>query len=249
MYTLLLFCKKLTLFVLFKILLCFFHEIFCCEAVLIFSEVHHIIIQFREVGIGKIAFCKKLAELSVEKAYNAQMLVQRGCADLTQSNGIPLSFQDVLHFIVRSVLIIKSQIAGEILRDYPVLNVLTDHLTVYGFSKDLINLDQTGKILPASGCGKDLSVYGILHPVEIFSAKLQIGDHRRMNSLLIGVFLPYIKVCLHIDLLDAVQSNHIKFPDGFVIFWRVACCDDYPAFRHLLVSEGFSLKELQHHRR
>ena len=61
-----------------------------------------------------------------------------------------------------------------------------------------------------------------------------------MNSLLIGVFLPYIKVCLHIDLLDTVQSDHIEFPDGFVIFWRVACCDDYPAFRHLLVSEGFS---------
>ena len=69
-----------------------------------------------------------------------------------------------------------------------------------------------------------------------------------MNSLLIGVFLPYIKVCLHIDLLDTVQSDHIEFPDGFVIFRRVACCDDYPAFRHLLVSEGFSLKELQHHR-
>ena len=177
------------------------------------------------------------------------MLVQGSCVNLAQSDGIPLSFQDVFHLIVRSVLIIKSQIAGEILRDHPVLNVLADHLTVYGFSKDLINLDQTGKILPASGCGKDLSVYGILHPVEIFSAKLQIGDHRRMNSLLIGVFLPHIKVCLHIDLLDTVQSDHIEFPDGFVIFWRVACCDDYPAFRHLLVSEGFSLKELQHHRR
>ena len=70
-----------------------------------------------------------------------------------------------------------------------------------------------------------------------------------MNSLLIGVFLPYIKVCLHIDLLDTVQSDHIEFPNGFVIFWRIACCDDHPAFRHLLVSEGFSLKELQHHRR
>ena len=96
------------------------------------------------------------------------MLVQGGCTDLAQSNGIPLSFQDVLHFIIRSVFIIESQIAGKILRDHPVLNVLADHLTVYGFSKDLINLDQTRKILPASGCGKDLSVYGILHPVEIF---------------------------------------------------------------------------------
>ena len=176
------------------------------------------------------------------------MLVQGSCVNLAQSDGIPLSFQDVFHLIVRSVLIIKSQIAGEILRDHPVLDVLADHLTVYGFSKDLINLDQTGKILPTSGCGKDLSVYGILHPVEIFSAKLQIGDHRRMNSLLVGVFLPYIKVCLHINLLDTIQSDHIEFPDGFVIFRRVACCDDYPAFRHLLVSEGFSLKELQHHR-
>ena len=71
------------------------------------------------------------------------MLIQRGRADLTQGNGIPLSFQDVFHFIIRSVLIIKSQIAGEILRDHPVLDVLADHLTVYGFSKDLINLDQT----------------------------------------------------------------------------------------------------------
>ena len=177
------------------------------------------------------------------------MLVQGSCVNLAQSDGIPLSFQDVFHLIVRSVLIIKSQIAGKIFRDHLMLDVLADHLPVYGFSKDLINLDQTGKILPASGCGKDFSVYGILHPVEIFSAKLQIGDHRRMNSLLIGVFLPHIKVCLHIDLLDTVQSDHIEFPDGFVIFWRVACCDDHPAFRHLLVSEGFSLKELQHHRR
>ena len=177
------------------------------------------------------------------------MLVQGSCVNLAQSDGIPLSFQDVFHLIVRSVLIIKSQIAGKIFRDHLMLDVLADHLPVYGFSKDLINLDQTGKILPASGCCKNLSIYSILHPVEIFSTKLQIGDHRRMNSLLIGVFLPHIKVCLHIDLLDTVQSDHIEFPDGFVIFWRVACCDDHPAFRHLLVSEGFSLKELQHHRR
>ena len=169
------------------------------------------------------------------------MLVQRGCADLTQSNGIPLSFQDVLHFIVHFVLIIKSQIACKILRDHPVLNVLTDHLTVYVFSKDLINLDQTGKILPASGCCKDLSIYRRLHPVKIVSPDLKICQNRRMNICPVCIFFPYIIIHIYIDLLDSIQCYHIKIPYRLIVLRRITCRYNDPSCRNLLITKCLTL--------
>ena len=63
------------------------------------------------------------------------------------------------------------------------------------------------------------------------------------------IFHPDIEIRLQHDLSDTVQRRDVKFPDGFVVFRRVACRYDQPVGWKLLVSERFILKKLQHHRR
>ena len=130
-----------------------------------------------------------------------------------------------------------------------MLDILIYHLSVHFFVQYFIYLYQPGKIFPASGSGKNTTVYCVLHSVEILSAQLQIRDHSRMDSLLIGIFFPYFKIRLHIDSLDSVKSYYVKFADRFIIFRRVSCCHDHPSFRYFLIAKGLSLKKLQHHRR
>ena len=55
-----------------------------------------------------------------------------------------------------------------------MLDILIYHLSVHFFIQCFIYLYQPGKIFPASGSGKNPSVYCVLHSVEILSAKLSI---------------------------------------------------------------------------
>ena len=176
------------------------------------------------------------------------MLVQRSIPDLLYGKLCPFSQKQILHCIIRLILIIQCQICGKILRDHRMLNILINNFPVHFFSQCFIHLDQSGKILPSSGSGKNTSVHRILHPVKILSAKLQIRDDCRMDSLFISVFFPYFKVRLHINSLDSVESYHVKFTDRFIIFRRISRCHDHPSFRNFLVTKCLSLKELQHHR-
>ena len=69
-----------------------------------------------------------------------------------------------------------------------------------------------------------------------------------MNVHLVSIFLPGSKIRFHLDLFHTVQSYYIKFPHGFIVFRRISRCHDDPAFRNLMISEGFTLQKLQHGR-
>ena len=117
---------------------------------------------------------------------------------------------------------------------------------VHPFSQSFIHLDQPGEILPPSGGREHSSVHRRLHPVEVLPPCIQIGDDRRMNAHLIGVFFPDVKILFHIDFLDTVQGHHIKFTYRFIILRRVARRNDDPSLRDFLISECLALQELQH---
>ena len=120
-------------------------------------------------------------------------------------------------------------------------------LSVRFLSQAFIRLQKLGEIFPSSGRCKDSS-HGRLHAIEIISADLQICKDCRMDICLICVFFPDIIVHIHIDLLDAVKCHHIKIANRLIIFRRIACRHDDPAFRDLLIAEHLTLQELQHRR-
>ena len=69
-----------------------------------------------------------------------------------------------------------------------------------------------------------------------------------MDPCLIGIFFPDSEIFPHIDLLYSVQSHHVKVPDRFIVLRRISRSHNDPAGRHLLVSEGLALEELEHGR-
>ena len=69
-----------------------------------------------------------------------------------------------------------------------------------------------------------------------------------MDTLFVGIFLPHIVVRLHIDALQAVPGDDIKFPDGIVVLRRVARCHHNPTVRHPMPAEDLVLQKLQHGR-
>ena len=129
-----------------------------------------------------------------------------------------------------------------------MLDVLASHLPIHRFIQLLVDLDQTGKILPASWCGEIFAVHRTFHLVEIGRPCVQIGNHGRVHTSCIGILSPRIKIRLHLDLFHTIHGHHIKFPDGFVVFRRISCSHDQPALRNLMASEGFALEKLQHGR-
>ena len=70
-----------------------------------------------------------------------------------------------------------------------------------------------------------------------------------MDSSGISIFSPCIKIRLYQKLLHTVHSDHIKFPDRFVILRWISSRYDQPPRRNLMTSECFTLKKLQHGRR
>ena len=122
------------------------------------------------------------------------------------------------------------------------------HFTVCFFPKHLVSLQKFRQVLPASCCGKFPSVYTCLHLIEILFLKLQIRSDRRMDLRTIRIFLPYIIIFFHFDLLDSIQCHNVKITHRLIIFRRISCSYNDPSFRNLLVSERLTLKKLQHGR-
>ena len=152
-----------------------------------------------------------------------------------------MSCKDPLQSILLLILSIKLQIICKILRCLPVLEVLMHNLTIHLFTKLFINLDQPWQVFPSSGCDKHFSIYCIFHTIEILFSKLQIRKHCRMDSNLIRIFLPDIKISFHIDPLDPIQCHHIKFPHRLIIFRRIPCRHNDPSLRHTLITKHLAL--------
>ena len=64
-----------------------------------------------------------------------------------------------------------------------------------------------------------------------------------------GIFLPYLKIRLHVYVFDSVQRGHIHLADGLVVFGRIACRYYEPVFRYGHIAETLVLKQLEHDRR
>ena len=67
-----------------------------------------------------------------------------------------------------------------------------------------------------------------------------------MDVLPVRILLPHPQIRLHVNPLNPVQGDHIKFPHRLVIFRGIARSSDYPSLRYLMVSKGLALEELQH---
>ena len=117
------------------------------------------------------------------------------------------------------------------------------------FPQAFIYLYESGKILPAPRCRKELSIHCVFNPVKVFSAKLQIGNHCGMDFFLVRIFFPHLKICFHLDFFQTIQSHHVKLSHRFIVLRRISCGNNDPALRDFLVPKGFSLQKLQHHRR
>ncbi len=78
--------------------------------------------------------------------------------------------------------------------------------------KFLIDLQETGQILPASRSGEPFAVHRRLDPAEIARFDVQIRTDGRMDLYLFRVLLPHLVIRLHMDHLDTVQGHHIEFP-------------------------------------
>ena len=159
-----------------------------------------------------------------------------------------MSFQNMLQTIILFIFFKQFQIHCKILGNSPVLNILMHHFTVCFFPKYLVSLQKFRQILPASCCSEFSSVYACLHLIEILFLKLQIRADRRMNLRTIRIFLPYIIIFFHFDLLDSIQCHNVKITHRLIIFRRISCSYNDPSFRNLLISERLTLKKLQHGR-
>ena len=129
-----------------------------------------------------------------------------------------------------------------------MLNILYHHIPVHFLIQFLINLNQPGKIFPASWSCKIFTIHSTFHFVKIRGSCIQVRNHSRMNSSCIRILSPCIKIRFHLNFLHTVHSYHIKFSDRLVIFRWISCCHNQPAFRNFMASKGFTLKKLQHGR-
>ena len=177
------------------------------------------------------------------------MLVKGRSLYLLKGHRIPLSIQDLSDVIICLVFIVEFQIICEVLCYRPVLDILEDHFPVRRLAQHLIDLDQPREVFPASGSGKTLPVHCIFNAAEILPARIQIRDHRLMDSLTVGIFFPHGEIRLYIDLLQTVQRNNIKLTHRFIVLRRIARRYDDPAVRQFMSAERLSLKKLEHSRR
>ena len=104
------------------------------------------------------------------------------------------------------------------------------------------------RFVTARGWDEALAVHGGLDAIEVPLLDLQIGEHRRVDSLLVGVLLPGVKVGFHVNALEPVPGDHVELPHGVVVLRRVARRHHDPALRHPVAAENLILQKLQHHR-
>ena len=67
-----------------------------------------------------------------------------------------------------------------------------------------------------------------------------------LDIFFVSIFFPDPVIWLHHNLLHTVKCYDIKIAHGLVVFRRVSCRYDHPAFRNLMISESFALQELKH---
>ena len=188
------------------------------------------------------------SQFSHKQSHYCKPLVHRSQPELFHGKFFKMSRQDLIHLVICLIFFKQLQIIGKILCHLPVLDILADYLPVRPFSQLFIYIQKLGKILPSSGGGKHSPVNTGFHTVKVFSPDIQIGKHRRVDPCLIGIFFPDSEIFPHIDLLYPVQSHHVKVPDRFIVLRRISRSHNDPAGRHLLVSEGLALEELEHGR-
>ena len=146
-----------------------------------------------------------------------------------------------------AVLVIKGIIICEILRDRRHLHILHGKFRIRGNPQGLIGIQDLAQILPAAGRGKLHAFSAVFDTIEVFLLEIEIRDHSPMQAFPQGVFFPDREILLHGDALDTVERDHIKIAYRAVVFRRIACRNDQPALRKLLVAKGFALQKLQHH--
>ena len=129
-----------------------------------------------------------------------------------------------------------------------MLDILDYHVLIHGFLQFFIYPYQSGQILPSSWSSKIFAIYCALHLIKISRSCIQIGNHCRVNAFCVSILSPCVKIRLHLDFLHTVHGHHIKFTDRFIVLRWIPGSYDQPAFRNLVASKGFTLKELQHGR-
>ena len=65
----------------------------------------------------------------------------------------------------------------------------------------------------------------------------------------ICILFPHRKISLHRNDFHAIQRHHVKFTYGTVVFRRISGSHYDPSSGDRLISERFSLQELEHRRR
>ena len=70
-----------------------------------------------------------------------------------------------------------------------------------------------------------------------------------MDTLFVGVFFPHPIVRFHIDPLQPIPGDNIKFTDGVIELRRIACGNHNPALGNPVTTENLVLQKLQHGRR
>ena len=68
----------------------------------------------------------------------------------------------------------------------------------------------------------------------------------RMQAFFRHILIPGRKVRFYIHPADPVPGNDVEIPRRTVILGRISRCDEDPAFRKAVPSEGLELQELQH---
>ena len=77
---------------------------------------------------------------------------------------------------------------------------------------------------------------------------VEIRDDCRMDVDAVRIIFPGFKVRFHLNFLDTIHRHDVEFTDRAVVFRWVSGCNDEPALRNLMISEGFALEKLQHGR-
>ena len=191
---------------------------------------------------------KLLIQSGEKKPYHTDPLVKGRPLQLFHCCFGNFSLQNPLYLIIIFILIMKLQIVGKILGNFGELDIFLDQLPVCLFPQFLIHLNQLRKILPAPGRDKKPPIYRCFNLTEVLPADIQIFPNCRMNVCLYCIFLPDVKIRLHINSADTIQGYNIKIPYRLIVFRRISCSHDDPALRNPMIAEGLSLKELEHGR-
>ena len=196
------------------------------------------------LGIGR----KLLTEAVNKKAEDTEFLIEGSLPEHCTFLG-DRPFKDLRDPVESAVFAVQLVIGRKSSRDLRILQVLYAEPLIHRNAHLLVDLDDPGEVLPASGCHELPAVDLCFDTVKVFLPDLKIGQDRPVDPHLVRVLLPHREVFLDIDPLYAVQRNDVEIPHGLIVLGRISGCDDDKTVRDLVVSEHFVLQKLQHSRR